>query len=82
MEETEEEYSVPGGWPELMVDLRQNDVSLVIVSIRQFLENGYDSGELPNGSMLIGDAVTHWNRVPDNVNTGVTAHIRLVCTGR
>ncbi len=74
-------YSGPAGWSELMVDLRQNNKSLGMVTIRQFLDNGYESGELPE-TMLIGDATVFWNKLPENVKTGVTAHIRIVSMGR
>jgi hypothetical protein len=73
----DDEYTGPVGWPELMVDLRQNNKSLGMVTIRQFLDNGLESGELPE-TMLIGDATVLWNKLPENVKTGVTAHIRIV----
>jgi hypothetical protein len=76
-----EEESSGKGWPELMIDLRQNNASLGMVTIRQFLNNGYESGELPE-TMLIADAVAYWNKLDEQVRTGVTAHIRVVCVGR
>ena len=63
----------PGGWPELMVDMRQDGQSLGVVSIREFK----NSGEVPIG-MLIADAIAYWNELPDNKKIGVTAHVRVV----
>lgn len=72
---------VGGGWTELMVDLRQNNKSLGLVTIREFLNNGYESGDLPE-TMLIGDAVKFWNALKEQVDTGVSAHIRPIAMGR
>ena len=63
----------PGGWPELMVDMRQNGESLGVVSIREF----QNSGEVPIG-MLIADACQYWSELPENKKIGVTARVRVV----
>lgn len=70
-----------GGWSELMIDLRQNNKSLGLVTIREFLNNGYASGDLPE-TMLIAEATKYWNALPEQVETGVTAHIRIIAMGR
>lgn len=73
MEEEQEELTGLGGYPVLMVCIRQNNKSLGEFSIREF----QNSGEVPVG-LLIVDAIKYWNELPQNKSTGVTAHVCVV----